>query len=98
MTDQDDRDGAFVESMMRSIMRGSRGCNMTFREWLEEKLSNARENSNESSGASINSYGAGWDGGFATAIHEILYQLPTSAANCPMEDSPSPQDTVTPHE
>ena len=58
---------------------------MTFAEWLEEKYERACQNANESWMLASQSYGTGFDKGYAAALEEVMSAMPYRAAQSPLE-------------
>lgn len=61
---------------------------MTFAEWIEEKYERACETADESWMIAAQSYGTGYDKGYAAALAEIRAEMPYRAAMAPLERSP----------
>lgn len=51
-----------------------------FEKWLEEQLENAQKSAAETSRLASNSWGAGYDHGYADALQVIFSQLTASVA------------------
>lgn len=59
---------------------------MTFEQWLEDMLDRAHHSAKESTRIAMNSYGAGWDNGYAAALQAVFARLPAEVAKCAAPD------------
>jgi hypothetical protein len=59
---------------------------VTFEEWLEDLLDRANHSAKESTRIAMNSYGAGYDRGYADALQVVFAGISAEVAKCAVPD------------
>lgn len=58
---------------------------MTFEEWLTDEQNNAEREAKASHALAMNSYGAGYDAGYAKALSLVAEKMSPEMARCSVE-------------